>query len=97
MKGQDHANDENGRGRNWAGGQWTDGILTGYTRRMLKVASTPDGLVVRDIQPGGESAYRLDCDGGFSRCLDHKAPWVAMRPDQVPGEVLRLLKPMPPA
>jgi len=62
-----------------------------YAAAVFKIANTPDGRVVRDLRPTGESSWRLDRDGGVSRCLDHKGPWVSARPREVPKPVLDLL------
>ena len=62
-----------------------------YCADVFKIANTPDGFVVRDLQPTGESAWRLNRDGNVSRCLDHKGPWVSARPHEAPKSVRDLL------
>ena len=42
----------------------------------IKAAATPEGLVLRKIEPGGECALRINLDGSADYCADHKGPWV---------------------
>lgn len=53
----------------------------------LKIARTPDGVVVRVLRPDGEHAYRQGHDGSWSFTCDHKGPWISIAMDQVPSRI----------
>lgn len=58
----------------------------------LKIARTPDGIVVREIQPSGERAYRQAPNGSWAFCADHKGPWIAIARDHVPNRIITALR-----
>lgn len=60
---------------------------------MLKVANTPEGRVVREIEPNGfERAYRLRPDGSMpARSYGPKGPWLLCPVEQIPAHIWALL------
>lgn len=61
---------------------------------MLKIAETPEGRVVREIEPGTgfERAYRLGENGSLpSRSYGHNGPWLLCPIEQVPARIWALL------
>lgn len=53
---------------------------------------TPDGVVIRHIGVSTESAWRLNNDGSWARCLDHKGPWLSVPAVEVPISVMHALQ-----
>lgn len=45
---------------------------------MLRVAHTPEGIVVRRIDPNGETAYRKSKHGMLCRQIGHRGPWMTV-------------------
>ncbi len=54
----------------------------------LKIAKTPEGIVFRRIWPSGEDAWRKTSNDEWYHCVAHKGPWVGVRYQEVPHEVL---------
>ncbi len=55
----------------------------------IKVAKTPQGIVVRRITASSEMAYRKRLDGSWELCVDHKDLWRSMNAIDVPAYALR--------
>ena len=58
----------------------------------LQAVTVMDAVVVRDIRPSGESAWRYHPQTReWSHSPDHKGPWVSITQGDVPGAVERLV------
>lgn len=63
---------------------------------MLSVSRTPEGIVVRRIEPHGETAaYRKGEDGSLCRQAGHRGPWVVVA--DFPADVWEALGAAPEA
>lgn len=59
----------------------------------IKIAKTPEGIVVRFISASGERAYRKNFDGSWVTA-NHKGPWVVINDIYVPGDALKVVHEM---
>ena len=57
----------------------------------VSMDATFDGTVFRRRSPSGEKSWRLNLDGTWAVCLDHKGPWVSAPVDEVPNEIIEHL------
>lgn len=52
------------------------------------VNATMEGTVYRRMTASGEDAWRLNSDGSWAHCADHKGPWVSTKLTDVPTDVI---------
>ena len=55
------------------------------------ICRTPAGIVLRDIFASGERAWRLNDNGTWAYCGDHKGPWVTEYEIHVPAHVFNAI------
>jgi hypothetical protein len=56
----------------------------------IKIARFEDNVVVREIFPWGERAWRRWINGVWDLSPDHKCHWVSVREQDVPLEIQKL-------